>query len=63
MLERIAQLYGKQGPAQRMVRSMRTRLQNTDIDGIFQSGLHEFLTDFIRENNRLGQAVTEQYLT
>ncbi len=63
MLEKIAQVYGKQGPAQRMVRSTRTRLQNTDIDSIFQSGLHEFLSDFIHENNRLGQAVTEQYLT
>ena len=63
MLEKLAQLYGKQGPSQRMVRSMRTRLQNTDIESIFQNGLHEFLTDFIDDNNKLGRAIAEQYLT
>jgi hypothetical protein len=32
------------------------------MDGIFQSGLHEFIGEFIADNNRLGHAVAEQYL-
>jgi uncharacterized alpha-E superfamily protein len=41
---------------------MVSRLSNSNIDDIFQSGLHEFLSDFIAENNRLGEAITQQYL-
>jgi uncharacterized alpha-E superfamily protein len=33
------------------------------MDAIFQSGLHEFLVSFIDENNRLGAAITQQYLS
>ena len=32
------------------------------MDGIFQRGLHEFIGEFITENNRLGNAITEQFL-
>jgi len=32
------------------------------MDGIFQRGLHEFIGEFITENNRLGSLVTEQFL-
>ena len=32
------------------------------MEEIFQSGLHEFIDEFIDSNNRLGAAVTEQYL-
>ena len=54
--------YGRQGPAQRQARGMRARLQNSRMDGIFQRGLHEFIGEFITENNRLGAAITEQFL-
>ena len=36
-------------------------LENGDIDTIFQSGLHEFLTDFLDRNNRLGQEISVAY--
>ena len=50
--------------SQRVARSIRTRLQNAEIAEIFQKkGLHEFLTEFIADNVRLGSAITEQYLT
>ena len=50
------------GPAHRA--RIRTRLQNAEIADIFlKKGLHEFLTDFIADNGRLGAAITEQYLT
>lgn len=61
-LDNLAQDYGIQGPAQRLARATRARLKNETIDDIFQSGLHEFILDFIASNNRLGAAITEQYL-
>ena len=61
-LDAIAGVYGRQGPAQRQARGIRTRLQNSRMDGIFQRGLHEFISEFIAENNRLGSAISEQFL-
>jgi uncharacterized alpha-E superfamily protein len=62
-LDELSMAYGRQGPAQRTARSIRTRLQNATIDEIFQkTGLHEFLTGFIADNDRLGAAITDQYL-
>ena len=36
--------------------------ENSRIEEIFQRGLHEFIDEFIADNNRLGTAITEQYL-
>jgi len=58
----VAHAYGRQGPAQRKARAIRTRLQNSRMDEIFQSGLHEFIGAFIADNNALGAAMAEQYL-
>jgi uncharacterized alpha-E superfamily protein len=61
-LDRISGKYGRQGPAQRQARTVRTRLQNRRMEEIFQSGLHEFIEAFIVDNDSLGQAITRQYL-
>jgi uncharacterized alpha-E superfamily protein len=61
-LDRIANAYGRQGPAQRQARNVRARLENSKIDQIFQDGLHEFIDAFVEDNNRLGTAVSQQYL-
>ena len=61
-LDRIAHAYGRQGPAQRQARTVRARLENSRIEGIFQAGLHEFIDSFVEDNNRLGTAVAQQYL-
>ena len=61
-LDRLSRDYGRQGPSQRLARDIFARLQNTDIDVVFQNGLHEFLEDIIARNNRLGATITEQYL-
>jgi uncharacterized alpha-E superfamily protein len=61
-LDEIARTYGLHGPAQRLARSIRSNLENTTVEGIFASGLHEFVTDFIEENTKLGSAITRQYL-
>jgi uncharacterized alpha-E superfamily protein len=62
-LDRLADAYGRQGKAQRLARATYARLQNSETETIFQSGLHEFLTEFIAENNGLAAAVSEQYLS
>jgi uncharacterized alpha-E superfamily protein len=62
-LDDLAQFYGRQGNSQRLARAMLTKLSNATMEDIFQSGLHEFIGSFIAENNRLGGAITEQYLT
>jgi uncharacterized alpha-E superfamily protein len=61
-LDNIARVYGRQGQSQRHARSIRTRLQNSRMEEIFQRGLHEFIDEFIADNNRLGMLITEQYL-
>jgi uncharacterized alpha-E superfamily protein len=32
------------------------------MDEIFQTGLHEFIGSFVDDNNRVGSALTQQYL-
>jgi uncharacterized alpha-E superfamily protein len=32
------------------------------MEEIFQQGMHEFISQFIDDNNRLGGAISEQYL-
>ena len=61
-LDRIAGAYGRQGNAQRQARMVRVKLQNSRIEEIFQSGLHEFIDDFVENNNQLGTAIAQQYL-
>lgn len=61
-LDLIADAYGRRGSSQRLASNTRARLSAARIDGIFALGLHEFITDFVVENNRLGSAITEQYL-
>ncbi|MBP2151625.1 alpha-E domain-containing protein [Xanthobacter autotrophicus DSM 597] len=62
-LDDIASVYGRQGPSQRQARTMLARLTNKSIDDIFQTGLHEFISEFISDNNKLAAEITEQYLT
>ena len=61
-LDDLAHRYGTTGVSQRLARSAHARLTNRTIEDIFQHGLHEFLQDFLAENNRLGQSITSQYL-
>ena len=62
-LERLASDYGRRGPAQRLASARMQRFDNESLERIFQSGLHEYIQGFICENNRLGQAISEQYLS
>jgi len=61
-LDNLAGAYGRQGRAQRLARSLHTSLDAGSIEKVFQTGLHEFVTHFISDNQRIGAAVSEQYL-
>jgi uncharacterized alpha-E superfamily protein len=61
-LDSISQAYGRQGASQRLAHRIMAQLENASIENIFQSGLHEFITTFLEDNNKLGAAVIEQYL-
>lgn len=61
-LDLIADAYGRRGPSQRLASHTLARLSDLRIERIFETGLHEFIREFIAENNRLGLAISEQYL-
>ena len=61
-LDCIGRAYGRQGPSQRGARDTFERLSKATTREIFQAGLHEFITAFVEENNRLGEAIGSQYL-
>ncbi len=61
-LDAISGAYGRQGAAQRRARQILGRLENATMKDVFSTGLHEFLTDFIEDNNSIGGAIAEQYL-
>lgn len=62
-LERLARGYGHNGEPQELARGLTGALLDTDIDTIFDEGLHEFLSRFIGDVARLGGAVYESYLS
>ncbi|GJE42251.1 alpha-E domain-containing protein [Methylobacterium soli] len=61
-LDLIADAYGRRGASQRLAGNLLARLEGDDIDRVFASGLHEFVSAFIEENGRVGEAIIAQYL-
>ena len=61
-LDALGRAYGRQGAAQRQARAILSRLEHTTLRELFQKGLHESVTTFIEDNNKLGSVVVEQYL-
>ncbi len=62
-LGRLAKAYGKTSPAQDKAARMQAELEGTNVEAIFDEGLHEFLSRFIRDAAGLGQEVHETYLS
>jgi uncharacterized alpha-E superfamily protein len=61
-LDDLARLYGGQRHScHETARDTARFLADNEIDRIFQSGLHEFLSDFLARNNRLGQEISDAY--
>ena len=53
--------YGVRHPCHDTATAIQQRLKNRDIDSIFDTGLHEFIQAFIRDNNRLSQSIGDAY--
>lgn len=63
-LDLIAEAYGgKRGECHRLAGEMHAKLRFGRIEAIFQTGLHEFLTDFIDRSVLLGSEISRLYLT
>ncbi|MDB5590653.1 alpha-E domain-containing protein [Enterovirga sp.] len=62
-LDLIADAYGRRGPSQRIAATQRARLSGATIEDVFASGVPTFIGEFINDNNRLGTAIGEQYLS
>ena len=58
----LASVYGTEGECHRLAGKMQTLLNSTKVEDIFQSGLHQFLTDVIDTTAVLGNEITKQYL-
>jgi uncharacterized alpha-E superfamily protein len=62
-LDLVADAYGRRGPSQRIAGVTLARLSAARIDDIVRDGLHEFVESIVGETNRLGVAISEQYLS
>jgi uncharacterized alpha-E superfamily protein len=54
---------GKRGECHRIAGEMHAKLRFSRVQDVFQTGLHEFLTDFINRSNALGTEIAALYLT
>ena len=57
----LAAYYGKSNGCQSLASETRRLLAEGDMNTIFQSGLHEFLAEFIARNNRLASEISAAY--
>jgi uncharacterized alpha-E superfamily protein len=62
-LGRVAKAYGRETDAQARARAMLAGIEGTAVEAIFEEGLHEYLTRYIREAAELAVAVHEAYLS
>ncbi|KFI32160.1 alpha-E domain-containing protein [Haematobacter massiliensis] len=62
-LDRLARGYGETTEAQRISRRLLASLADTQVEEIFDEGLHEFLSRFIQDIAGLGHSVYEAYLS
>ena len=60
-LDGLAEDYGKSYDCQRGAGDIYARLEAGKMDDIFQSGLHEFLQDFVKANNQLAADIAQTY--
>ncbi len=60
-LENLARDYGHEMPCHELVRGAHQELTARPIDAIFDSGLHEFIIDFINRNNCLARQIGRDY--
>ncbi|MEX0406528.1 alpha-E domain-containing protein [Aquibium sp. LZ166] len=57
----LASEYGVRHSCHDLAESVLSRLKVSSIKEVFDQGLHEFLTDFIGDNSRLGSEIAQNY--
>lgn len=62
-LGHIARGYGTSTPARELARAMLGELAELTVEDVFEEGLHEFLTRFIREAGNLSGRIQHVYLS
>ena len=62
-LDALARAYGQPTDAQSLIRRQVGELAEARVEDIFDEGLHEFLTRFIKDIGSLGQVIHQVYLT
>ncbi|MFD2264655.1 alpha-E domain-containing protein [Lacibacterium aquatile] len=61
-LVNLAGIYGSRHESHRLAGKLHGELRYGKVDDLFTTGLHEFLVEFIKRNNQLGQEIAENYL-
>ncbi len=57
----LAKDYGTREKSHEMADNLRATLSDQDINGIFDIGLHQFIGDFISDNNAIAQQIEADY--
>jgi uncharacterized alpha-E superfamily protein len=60
-LDDLEQFYGNRYECHDQCLRIHDTLKQSDMDTIFQQGLHEFLTSFIASNNTLARSISDNY--
>ena len=60
-LGHLAEEYGTRLPSHDLADQLDARIRNTDIEAVFQTGLHEFLGEFISDNIRLANHIERDF--
>ncbi|TCD16558.1 alpha-E domain-containing protein [Oricola cellulosilytica] len=60
-LQFLADDYGERHACHDAAEALVSRLRDNTVDAIFDIGLHEFIEQFIRDNNALGQQIEQDY--
>ncbi|EEW25722.1 alpha-E domain-containing protein [Rhodobacter ferrooxidans] len=62
-LGRLAKAYGRMTEAQELSARLLAGLDSVSVEAIFEEGLHEFLSRFIRDAASLGAVIHDSYLS
>ena len=60
-LDHLAAAYGGEWPCQQSAKRLLAKLEASTIDSIMDFGLHEFLGEFIRDNNALSMQIETDF--
>lgn len=60
-LEFLSKDYGSRTPCHDMADTLQEKLKKRSINSIFDTGLHQFIGEFIQENNAIGTQIEQDY--